>query len=159
MSRRRLELALWAIAAVLSAAGVIAWRRASTPTSPEIARAAAAPGAVPAPLGGAADRAAAATVEADPFRASRRPSAVAFVPQGEAAPAPPRPPRPSLAMTGSVGGPPWSAILEGVPGREGSVMVSAGDTIGGLRIRSVRRDSVVVQGADTTWRLGVRKSW
>ena len=159
MRRRHVELALWAVAAVLSGIGVLGWRRASGAPVTAATRGAVVAPAVPEPFGAAADRAAAATVAADPFRATRRPSGVAFLAQGEAAPTAPRPPRPQLAMTGSIGGPPWSSILEGVPGREGSVIVSAGDTLGGLRIRSVRRDSVVVQGADTTWRLGVRKPW
>jgi len=46
-----------------------------------------------------------------------------------------------------------------VPGRQGGTLVKSGDRLGDLRIRSVTRDQVVVQGADTTWRLTVRRPW
>jgi hypothetical protein len=62
-------------------------------------------------------------------------------------------------LRGIIGGPPWSAILEGIPGREGSVVLRRGDTIAALRVRAVRRDTVVVEGADTTWRLTVKRTW
>ena len=100
-----------------------------------------------------------AIVDGDLFRASRSPSPVAFANAIEGAPPPaPKPPRASLAVTGIIG-PPWEAIVEGVPGRDGGVVVRRGDVIGELQVRSVRRDSVVIQGADTTWRLTVRRAW
>ena len=101
-----------------------------------------------------------ALVTRDPFRLERRPSAVPYSPALESAtPPPPRPPRPALAIAGIVGGPPWEALLDGVPGRQGSVLVRHGDTLGGLRIRSVTKDSVRIAGMDTTWALGVRRVW
>jgi len=62
-------------------------------------------------------------------------------------------------MLSGVFGPPWQAVLEGIPGKQGSVVVRVGDVFGELRIRSIRRDTVVVQGADTTWKLTVRRTW
>ena len=57
-------------------------------------------------------------------------------------------------------GPPWQALLEGVPGREGTaVVVRRGDVLGDLRIRDVTGTTVTVVGPDTTWRLTVRKGW
>ncbi|HEX2781383.1 MAG TPA: hypothetical protein VHM30_17910 [Gemmatimonadaceae bacterium] len=96
----------------------------------------------------------------DVFRATRRPSPVAFAPTADGIPiAPPaRPSRPQLAVTGIIG-PPWEAVLEGVPGRDGSVVARVGDSFGDLRVHEVRRDTVVVRGADTTWRLAVRRAW
>jgi len=96
----------------------------------------------------------------DPFRLERRPSPVSYSPTIESAPAqPPRPPRPPLAVTGIVGGPPWEALLEGLPGRQGSVLVRRGDTVSGLRIRSITKDTVRISGMDTTWKLAVRRAW
>jgi hypothetical protein len=67
------------------------------------------------------------------------------------------PPRPRLLLRGILGGPPWDAVIEGIPGREGSVVARAGDKIAGLLIRSVHRDTVVVRGTDTTWRLTMER--
>lgn len=66
---------------------------------------------------------------------------------------PPSPPKPRLVLRGLVGGPPWDAILDGVPGHEGSFVVRAGDTVGGLRIRAVLANEAIVQGMDTSWVL------
>jgi hypothetical protein len=59
-------------------------------------------------------------------------------------------------LRGLVGGPPWNAILDGVPGHDGGFVVRAGDSVAGLKIRSVRRDGATIRGMDTTWilRLG-----
>ena len=94
-------------------------------------------------------RAADSVVVGDPFRIARKPARVAFgTPPVNA---PPTPLRIQLTLGGIIGGPPWRAILDGIPMLEGSTVVAAGETIGGLRIRAVRRDTVVVQGMDTTW--------
>lgn len=99
-------------------------------------------------------------VARDPFRLERRPSAVPYNPALGTVPSPaPRPPRPTLAVTGILGGPPWEALLEGVPGRQGSVLVRRGDTLGGLHIRSVTKDTVWIRGMDTTWVLSLRRVW
>lgn len=99
-------------------------------------------------------------VEADIFRLTRRPSPVAFGTAGEGGPPPtPTPPKPPLALAGVVGGPPWIGLLDGVPGRDQSVLVHAGDTVGGLRVRTVTRNRVVIAGFDTTWQLTVREPW
>lgn len=109
-------------------------------------------------------RAAAARVaEHDPFRLDHRPPAVPYRPEQEGgaqqAPPSPKPPKPHPTLSGIVGGPPWSAILDSVPGRDGSVLVQKGDTLGGLKVRSVGRDTVIVQGADTVWKLTVKRPW
>ena len=94
----------------------------------------------------------------NPFRLDRRPAMVRF----GAAPQPTRPgstPRPlALVLTGTFG-PPWQGVIEGIPGKQGPVLVREGEAFGELRIRSVRRDTVVVQGADTVWKLTVRRPW
>ena len=99
-------------------------------------------------------------VDADVFRLARRPSPVTFGASADAGMAKtPAPPKPPLALSGVIGGPPWTGLLDGVPGRDQSVLVHAGDTLGGLRVRSVTRNRVVVAGLDTTWQLTVRDPW
>jgi hypothetical protein len=93
----------------------------------------------------------------DLFRSERRPSHVAFGTAPAAVlPTPSPPPRPQLTVEGIAGGPPWRAVLHGVPNHEGSVVVAPGDTLSGLWVRSIRRDTVVVQGRDTLWTLTVK---
>lgn len=106
------------------------------------------------------DAASVSLVDADPFRVARHPSPVEYRPEIEGAPPPPpRPPKPGLSVAGIIGGPPWSAVVEGIPGRQGSTVVQQGDTLGGLTVRSVKRDTVVITGVDTVWRLIVRRAW
>jgi len=101
-------------------------------------------------------------VDSDPFRVSNQPSDIAFDPTGDAlgnrttpSPAPAVPPRPTLVLKAIMGGPPWQAVIDGIPG-QGQAVVGPGSTYDKISVRSVTRDSVVVQGADTTWvlRLG-----
>lgn len=99
-------------------------------------------------------------VDADMFRLARRPSSVAFGATGDGGPAPvPAPPKPPLALSGMIGGPPWTGLLDGVPGHDQSVLVRAGDTLAGLHVRSVTKNRVVIVGLDTTWQLRVRDTW
>jgi hypothetical protein len=72
-------------------------------------------------------------------------------------PRPPAPPKPPLQLRGVIGGPPWDAVLEGVPGRQAGVVVRLGDHVGGLGIVALKRDTVVVEGFDTTWTLTIRR--
>ena len=95
--------------------------------------------------------------EHDLFRLSRRPSQVQ---RGQSAPetiAPAAITRPTLSLAGIVGGPPWVALLEGVPGRDATVALATGDTVAGLRVRSVDRNVAVIAGTDTVWRLILRR--
>jgi hypothetical protein len=165
MTRRWVELALWVGAIVLAAlAGV--WGRAAAsalssstvPAPPWEALGNPAP--ILVPRSDALVAASEAFVARDPFRLERKPSGVAYSPALEGAPPPPpRPPRPALAVAGILGGPPWEALLEGIPGREGSALVRRGDTLGGLRIRSITRDTVRITGMDTAWALTIRRAW
>ena len=159
MTFSRIELALWSTAIALA---VIAMLGARPPHAGD--RVAATAGRVrPMPnvtTTGDVNHAAASLVEVDPFRAARRPSPIEYLPDLEGAPPPPpRAPRPALAISGIIGGPPWSAVLEGVPGREAGAVVHPGDTLGGVRVHAVKRDTLVITGMDTTWRLIVRRAW
>jgi hypothetical protein len=154
------EPALWGVTAVSLFVATLGMRAARA-TPPSFAESVA--GALSEPRRIDPDsiaRAAAYIVANNPFRLSRQPATVAYSPALEGlAPPTVRPPRPALMLLGIVGGPPWSAILEGIPGRDGSVMVRRGDSLGTLIVRSVGRDTVIINGADTTWRLTLKRPW
>jgi hypothetical protein len=101
-----------------------------------------------------------AIVSNDPFRLSNSPSAVRYDPASDAAVsnglAIPAQPRPSLVLKAIVGGPPWQAVIDGIPGQPPGTIARAGSKFDRLTIRSVTRDSVVVQGMDTSWVLSFR---
>ena len=163
MSAHRLELILWAVALPLALmAGVRARpggvRRTAVPATASVA----AP--IPRVAAEALTAASALIVERDPFRLDRRPSSVPYAPTLEGAPPPVAPaPRPVLVVTGIVGGPPWEALVDGIPGRPASVVVRRGDAFGDstgrLVVRRVGPDTVVIAGMDTTWTLTVRRAW
>jgi hypothetical protein len=69
----------------------------------------------------------------------------------------PRTVRPMLVLKAIVGGPPWQAVIEGLPGQSAAVVTRTGEKFEGLVVRSVTRDSVIVQASDTTWVLAFRK--
>jgi hypothetical protein len=160
MTTRRLDLALWGVACCGVIAAVVGWRD-SVPAvvaapMPVVARAPVSVVVSPETLTAVGQRVAAA----DPFRLDRHPAAVPYRPDSDAVAAPViRTPRPSLVLQGIVGGKRWAGLVAGIPGREGAVLVHAGDTLGGLTVRRVGPDTVVVGASDTTWRLTVRQAW
>lgn len=100
----------------------------------------------------------------DPFRFTHLPSVTSYSPEmggaPGAVPAHPAAVRPQLAVRGIVGRRgDWRAILLGVPGVPAGVVVASGDTLGGLHVRGITHDSVIVRGPDTTWTLVVRAGW
>jgi hypothetical protein len=103
----------------------------------------------------------AALVARDPFRATRRPSNVVFDPVRLAQSATPPPPKPALALVGIVwdGGRDPTALVEGLSGVDGPRPVRSGETIGGLRVKAIKPDRVVITGLDTTWTLTVTEPW
>ncbi len=96
----------------------------------------------------------------DPFRLDRKPTNVAYTttPVGIVAPIVAAAPAIHIVLQGTIGGPPWHAIISGVPGREGTIVVSAGDTLGGVAIRRVSRDGVTVRVKDSTWTVSMPKA-
>jgi hypothetical protein len=99
-------------------------------------------------------------VTADLFRLARRPAAILYGADPMViSTVAPVPPKPRLTVSGILGGPPWDALLDGIPGTTTGVLVREGDTLSGLRIRRVTRDSVEVSGRDTTWHLGLKEVW
>jgi len=166
MKRTHAEALLWVLAAVIA---LFAWRETRSAVPAAAASADESAAAPPAPLvfaPGPLSYSASTITRADPFRLDRHPSPVAFSARPDAVggmammppPPPAVPPRPQLSVSGIVG-PPWAALLEGVPGRDGPVMVRTGDQVDALRIRRVDRDGVTVVGMDTTWRLPLKRTW
>ena len=100
------------------------------------------------PLAGAAEKTA-------PFRPDGRPSRVAYDPARTVVPDY-APPKPVLVVSGLVDGAVPLVVLEGVPGRDGPVLLGVGDTLAGLKIRRIKGGSVTITGMDTTWVLTVR---
>ncbi len=100
-------------------------------------------------------------VRAAVFRERRTLAQVAFDPVhagGNQSPAPVAgPPRPAILLVGIA----WSAapvaLLDGVPGVDGSRAMQRGDTAGGLRVRRITPREVVMTGYDTTWTLRIRE--
>lgn len=99
----------------------------------------------------------------DLFRFDRKAARVRFNPSGPVGQPgvtpPPAPPRPAIRLVGIIGGPPWTALVEGVPGRESGVLLRVGETSGGIRVTSLAGDSGVFAGFDTVWVLRVRTPW
>jgi hypothetical protein len=76
-----------------------------------------------------------------------------------APPTPSGPPKPSLILVGLISGEDATAVLEGLPGIEGSRVLRLGDVVSGLRITRIAENHVVVVGMDTVWVLTVREPW
>lgn len=99
------------------------------------------------------------TVHNDPFRLSNTPPDVRYDPAGEAAQlarggaAVPPPLRPTFALRAIVGGPPWHAVIDGIPGQPSGTVTRQGAQFDRILVRSVSRDSVILQGPDTSWVL------
>lgn len=154
MTAARIDVAIAALVVVLTATAVARMRTPIVATAaPHAALQATTPLAPPRdPF--ALERAAQATADANPFRLSRLPSDVPYSRITlSAPPAPPPAPRPTLVLKGIVGGPPWQAVIDGLPGAPPGSVVREGGVFGKLTIRSVTRDTVVIQAPDTVWHL------
>jgi hypothetical protein len=160
--RISLPTGLWLAALTLGTAAAAAFR-----DPPAVTAAPAASLAAPAPPP-AQDRNrlrtdAALLRDRDPFRLARAPTAFRLgappplpaFPQPtpsagtEYTPPPPPPPAP-LTVSGIVGGPPWQAVLENVPGAGRAVLLAAGEASSGVRVLWIRGDSVAVSSAGGT---------
>ncbi len=105
----------------------------------------------------AADSLAAVAAARDPFRLARASAPVPFDPavSGDI-PAPPPPPRPPLRLVGiALGGDP-AALIEGLPGIEGTRVLRVGEGVAGYTVRRIEEKHVRIAGPDTTWTLTVR---
>jgi hypothetical protein len=156
-----MEVVLWGAAVLLVVVAWIGWSW-SPPTPDTRMAATVAPGFSIAARGAPEALVAAAThiVQGDPFRLERTPSPFGFGqrPAPEAVSVPTTETRPVLSVQGIIG-PPWRAVVEGIPGQGQAVVVRGGESFGALEIRSITRDRVVIAGPDTVWRLSVRSPW
>ena len=91
----------------------------------------------------------------DPFRLSNSPPETRFDPSsdGSVRAFAPAPVRPVFALKAIVGGPPWQAVIDGIPGQPAGTVARMGDRYDKLVVRFVTRDSVVIKGPDTSWVL------
>lgn len=95
-----------------------------------------------------------------PFRVDRRPPKARYgIVLAPPAPITPPAPKPTLLLTGILWSRDPSAVLEGVPGSDGSVVVRKGQVIGRLEVIGIDSMRVVVRGLDTVWTLTVRNPW
>jgi hypothetical protein len=97
----------------------------------------------------------------DPFRLDRRPAEVRYNPWEAETAAPPAPEkiRPALVLAALIGGPPWNAVIEGIPGSEGGVLLAVGAQMHGVTFVALRGDTVFLAGFDTTFALTARRAW
>ncbi|HEX5180126.1 MAG TPA: hypothetical protein VFW04_12400 [Gemmatimonadaceae bacterium] len=160
MRSRTIELALWSL--TLLALGVTGalWRRALSPHVAAAATVWPVPPVSPIPSVDSLTILTSRIVDRDAFRLDRKPAAVAYRTSGDSAvsAAPPSPPKPVLSLVGIVGGPPWAALVNGIPAHDGSVLVHARDTAGGLRVTRVSADGVTISGLDTVWHLTTKQN-
>lgn len=162
MTSRAIAIALWGIAFVALVGAGTVWRRTLR------GQAAAAATVWPAPTPGeqpSVDSLAVLTsriIDRDAFRLDRKPAAIPYRVAGDSAitsaPTPPSVPKPALALVGIVGGPPWAALVNGIPAHDGTVLVHAADTLSGLRIRAVSSGGVTITGLDTVWHLTTKQN-
>lgn len=101
------------------------------------------------------------TVANDLFRLSNTPASVRYDPANDGnalglGSASPPPLRPTLVLKAIVGGPPWQAVIDGIPGQPAGTIARDGAKFDKLTVRAVTRDSVIVQGPDTAWVLSFR---
>jgi len=159
---QKTERILWSIGALCVVLAVVGWRYGVPTTGTATG---AEPAATPTIMMFHDSQIAAAgqqTTTHNPFRLNRSPANVPFgTPDVPPAPPPPPPPSPlaTVALKGIVGGPPWRAILSGVPGRERNVVVNTGDTLGGIRIKQVRHDRIILADKDSAITLTLRRVW
>ena len=155
MQRREASALVAAVVCTLVAVGRIASGR--DVTSRRVSDASGASARVSVVSDDSLDAAAANTVANDPFRLVNHPSTVRYDARTEGgigAPAPFVPLiRPQLVLRAIIGGPPWQAIVDGIPGQQPGSIVGSGVVFEKLTVRSVGKDTVVIQGPDTLWKL------
>lgn len=96
------------------------------------------------------------------FRSDRLAPSHDFDPEREqdrSAPPDPPAPKPALSISGLVWGDQPAAVVEGLPGIEGSMVLREGDSAAGFKVVRIEGERVIIRGLDTTWRLPVKESW
>jgi len=62
-------------------------------------------------------------------------------------------PTPTFLLKAIVGGPPWQAVIQGVPGSEGDRVVRQGERVADLTVLAIAREAVVIRWIDSTWTM------
>ena len=159
MNRWRLELLLLSATLVACAMATHRWRQLDVGPATGHAIPALTRTPMPAFTRSALRAAAETTVANDPFRLSNSPPDVdASMRSNAGKPSPARAPHPTLVLKAITGGPPWQAIVAGIPGQPGDALVAPGGAYGTLTVQSITRDAVVVRAPDTTWTLSLKRS-
>ena len=154
ITHRHARAVAWVLAAGAFAAAVPAWRAAMPFDSSRRPSISSAP-RLPRPIDTTGLSASAGILRVvDPFRVDRKPTRNRFTPWEPTLvavppPGPPRAPRPMLTLVGLIGGPPWSAVVEGVPSQPGGVVLSQTDSGGLIKLLRVRGDTAFLSGLDT----------
>lgn len=65
---------------------------------------------------------------------------------------------PEIRVKAIVGGPPWSAVLAGIPGTVGEAVVHPGDRIAELTVVTLTADTAVLRWNDSTWTIRLERS-
>src|SRR5438093_9971315 len=141
------------LSALLAIASIGAWTTAVPATAIDARRTPPAAAPVP-PVDTITLATAAARIRArDAFRLDRKPADVVYNPWEPTAPVSRPAPQRSLPRLGLAGlvGPPWNALIEGVPGRESGLLLKVGEEVNGITFVAVRGDTVLLSGLDTTW--------
>lgn len=63
---------------------------------------------------------------------------------------------PGFSVRATIGGPPWSAILVGVSGVEGGLVVVPGDNVEDYTVDSITSAHVYLSSGGLTWSLGLQ---
>lgn len=161
MRTRFIEQAAWVLTALAVVAAVRTWRGITRPA--EAAAPAIWPVSRPAtlPTPDSVSILVGRIVSDDAFRLDRKPADVAYGATTDSGAAhagvPPAAPRPPLVLVGIVG-PPWRALVDGIPGHDASSVVRAGQTVDGLAVRAITSTTATITGMDTTWHLTVKRA-
>lgn len=95
-----------------------------------------------------------------PFRVGGLPPRIRY---GAQPPVPvsqvPREPRPVLQLSGILWGREPAALVEGIPGREGAVVLHLGESAGSIKVVQLTETVARLSGMDTVWTLTVREPW
>ena len=160
--RPRHELFLWIAAVAFAGIAVVRVRSAGVPFSPETARSLRLP-ELTKPIPGDSLAALGDEVsENDVFRLARRPTRVAFDSRPAAQPSVPLPVMPNmpikpvLQLKAIIGGPPWQGVVDGIPGQPPGTLIRIGDKFDRFTVKSIGRDTIVMQSPDSTYRLVLR---
>lgn len=152
---------LWSIIAAGPLLAVASWTRAVPPVEPPDAVALTTPRALQRLDRPALTADGARLLQGNPFRSARRPTDVRYNPwEPVYTPVTVAPPvRPMLTLAGILGGPPWNAVIQGIPGKESGIVLRIGETVNGFQLVSIRGDTVRIAGQDTTWILNPKPAW